>query len=117
MRLVVRGLIMLVVFVTGLACASGGRREPAPMAPTTRLRVDNRSFLDHNIYVMRGGERIRLGTATGSMTTYFKLPSNLVFGGTPLRFMADPIGARGQPVSDEITVHPGDDVALIIPPR
>jgi hypothetical protein len=39
-----------------------------------------------------------------------------VFGGTALQFLADPIGARATPVSDRVSVSPGDEVQLIIPP-
>ena len=46
----------------------------------------------------------------------FVIPSNLIFGSTPLRFMADPIGRSRTPVSQEITVSPGDEVLLTIPP-
>ncbi len=111
-----RHLVLFLLLLIGASCKSGRPGEQAPMPPTTRLRVENRNFLDHTIYVLRGSERIRLGVATGSSTSTFKIPANLVFGGTSLRFMADPIGARGQPVSDEIMAHPGDVVALIIPP-
>lgn len=83
----------------------------------TRLSVENQSSLDMNIYVLRGSQRMRLGTATAHLTTRFTIPSQLIFGVTPLRFLADPIGSSRTPVTDEISVTPGDEVVLTIPPN
>jgi hypothetical protein len=89
------------------------RTEEAP----TILKVDNRAVLDMNIYVVRSSQRIRIGTANGLTTTRLTIPSSLVFGATSLRFMADPIGSNRVPISDDITVLPGDEVTMIIPPQ
>ena len=110
-----------VVAMLGLALvACGGSKQqrsaPAPQ-PRTSVRVENQGFADMTVYAIRSGQRVRLGIATGSNTTTFTIPANLIFGATPLRFLADPIGGRGTPVSDEITVQPGDQVRLVIPPR
>ena len=91
--------------------------EAAEPVPPTRLRVENQAFLDHNIYVYRSSQRIRLGTANGNSTTRMTIPQNLIFGATPLRFQADPIGGNRGSTSQEITVSPGDEVTLVIPPR
>ena len=107
--------LLIATIVTAAACRSKPGERPE-IQPITRLRVENRNFLDHTIYVLRGSERIRLGTATGNTTTTFRRPPNVIFGGTQLRFIADPVGARRTPVSDQITVHPGDEVGLTIPP-
>ena len=90
--------------------------EAAEPVPPTRLRVDNQAFLDMTIYVYRSTQRIRLGTATGNSVTRLTIPANLIFGATPLRFQADPIGGNRTPISSEITVAPGDEVILTIPP-
>lgn len=87
--------------------------EPAEPA---YLRVENRAFLDMTIYVFRSSQRMRLGQATGNSTTRFRIPDNLLFGATGLRFQADPIGGSRTPVSQEISVSPGDEVTLMIPP-
>jgi hypothetical protein len=108
--------IATLVLVAGLAACSG-QSEPQEPQPETTLEVDNQARLDMNIYVVRGGgTRQRLGTATAHTRTTFVIPARLIFGLTPLRFQADPIGARRAPVSREITVEPGDRVSLIIPP-
>ncbi|HEY2067009.1 MAG TPA: hypothetical protein VGG84_13725 [Gemmatimonadaceae bacterium] len=102
-----------------VAAACSANQQPDPMAepvPPTRLRVENQAFLDMTVYVYRSSQRIRLGVANGNSTTRFTIPSNLIFGATPLRFQADPIGSNRTSVSQEITVTPGDEVTLTIPP-
>ena len=109
-----------VVAMLGLALAACGgsksRSAPIPQ-PRTSVRVENQGFSDMTIYAIRSGQRVRLGNAPGNSTTVFTIPSNLIFGATPLRFLADPIGSNRTPVSDEITVQPGDQVRLVLPPR
>jgi hypothetical protein len=102
-----------------LASACSVHNDPNEIAepvPPTRLRVENQAFLDMTIYVYRNSQRIRLGTATGNSVTRLTIPANLIFGATPLRFQADPIGGNRAPISSEITVAPGDEVVLTIPP-
>ena len=100
------------------AACSGNTKEDeaAEPVPPTYVKVENRAYLDMTIYVYRSSQRIRLGVANGNNTTKLLIPSNLIFGSTPLRFQADPIGANRQPTSQEISVSPGDEVLLIIPP-
>ena len=98
------------------ACASLGHQTPAPAGTPTTVVVDNRAVLDMNIYVLRGGERIRLGTANGLSKTTLTIPHGVVNISTTLRFLADPIGSTRSPVSEEINVMEGDQVTLMIPP-
>lgn len=115
-------LVLLAGAATGAALpatacyrsAKGGGAPEAQQATTVRVR--NQNFLDMNIYVVRGGIRSRLGTATGNSTVTFRIPPSFVQVLTVLRFQADPIGGRGAPVTEEITVSPGDEVTLMIPP-
>ena len=106
--------------ILGLAVAAcgGSKSQSAPIPPPrTTVRVENQGFADMTIYAIRSGQRVRLGQATGNSTSTFTIPANLIFGATPLRFLADPIGGKGTPISDEITVQPGDQVTLVLPPR
>lgn len=124
-RLAGRLLLPLFALLALPACAStqsggdpadpsaGRRPEPEP----TTLLVDNQSFLDANIYVLRGGQRVRLGLARGNGRTRLTIPANLIFGATALQFQADPVGSSRTPVSSEIRVDAGDEVRLTIPPR
>lgn len=108
----------MVAGLTLLAAACGPRHtEGGAMDAPALVEVDNRAFLDATVYVLRGGQRIRLGTATGSSRTTFTLPRGLVSGATRLSFLMDFVGSSRSPVSEEITVLPGDTVMLLIPPR
>jgi len=98
------------------ACYGRGRNAATPQEPAS-LRVRNQSFLDHNVYVLQGGSRARLGTVTGNSTRVLRIPPAFVQPGALLRFLADPIGSNATPVSDQILVSPGDEVQLTIPPR
>ena len=114
-----RAAWMMVMTLSALA-AGCSRNSPDPNAEpaqVTRLRVQNQAFLDMTIYLYRGSQRMRLGVANGNSTTRFTIPSSMIFGATPLRFQADPIGSNRQSISEEITVNPGDEVTLQIPPQ
>lgn len=100
---------------TTAGCYGRGRSAAAPTARTT-LRVRNQNFLDMNIYLFNSGSRYRLGTVTGNSTAVLTIPPSFVQAGAPLRFLADPIGGRGTPVTDQVIVSPGDEVTLIVPP-
>jgi hypothetical protein len=109
---------VVAMFGLALSACGGSKSRSAPIPqPRTTGRVENQGFSDMTIYAIRSGQRVRLGTAGGNSTTTFTIPANLIFGATPLRFLADPIGANRTPVSDEITVQPGDQVRLVLPPR
>ena len=113
-----RRLFLVASLGLALGACGGSKNRSAPIPqPRTTLRVENQGFSDMTIYAIRSGQRVRLGNAPGNTNTVFTIPANLIFGATPLRFLADPIGSNRTPVSDEITVQAGDQVRLVIPPR
>lgn len=112
-----RSILFAVLFLGVAACNafSRGSGNSAQNEPTV-VEVDNQGFLDMTVYAARSSQRVRLGIATGNSKTRFTVPSSLVGGLTPLRFIADPIGGNRASVSHEILVAPGDTVVLTIPP-
>ena len=112
--LVIAGLLQ-----TATACSS--RRQPDPAVPgdaqETTLVVRNDNYLDHTIYLLSGSQRVRLGVARGLTTSRFVIPGQYVFGPVALQFLADPIGSRVTPISERVSVAPGDAVEIIIPAR
>ena len=110
-----RHFIVVTLGLTLAACG-GSKKGSAPVPqPRTSIRIENQGFSDMTIYAIRSGQRVRLGNAPGNSTTTFTIPSNLIFGATPLRFLADPIGGNRSPVSEEITLLEGEEVVLRIP--
>lgn len=107
--------ILTVVALT--ACAGQSRQEgPAP-TDSAVVQVENQGFDDMVIYAVNGSQRVRLGLANGSSTRSFNIPSYLVGGAGSIRFLADPVGGSRAPVSEELSVQPGDVVTLTIPPQ
>jgi len=113
----IRSIAFALLLLGAFACKtfSHGSGDADQNGPTV-IQVDNQGFLDMNVFAMRSSQRVRLGTAPGNSKTNFTVPSSLISGLTPLRFIADPIGGRRASVSEEITVAPGDTVVLTIPP-
>ena len=108
----------LALWLGAVGCMRSGRAADASASPNeaTQLEVQNQAFLDMTVYVIRGGQRVRLGQARGNGTTTLRIPESMLTGPTTLRFLADPIGSSRTPVSTEIVVNPGDTVSLVIPP-
>lgn len=116
MRWFIRSSHVLALVILG-ACAGRSADTSARPDGQAILQVENQGFADMVIYAVNGGQRIRLGMATGNSTRSFPLPTYLVRTGRSLRFLADPIGGNRTPVSEEMTVQPGDIVTLTIPPQ
>ena len=111
-----RYVLAVVATLTLTGCGAMRQSRADAAAPRTVLEVDNRSFSDMDIYLMNGGQRVRLGMATGNTKTKLVIPSSYVSGARQIQFVADPIGGTRASVSDQIYVDPGDEVTLIIPP-
>ncbi|MDB4884879.1 MAG: hypothetical protein JWN79_317 [Gemmatimonadetes bacterium] len=114
-----RAAVLAMAMCLSLAAGCRPSSDPdtaAEPVPPTRLRVENQAFLDMTIYVYRSSQRIRLGQASGNSVTVLTIPANIVVGSIALRFQADPIGSSRASISQEITVSPGDEVILTIPP-
>ncbi len=110
-----KGIAVLVVGALLSACSSRQRTDAELLAEHTTVTVDNQSFSDMTIYVVRG-QRIRLGNARGHSKSTFTIPPSIVAGVSTLRFVADPIGSSRASVSEEISVNAGDTIGLTIPP-
>ena len=99
------------------ACAGRSRETAAEPTESAAVQVQNQGFSDMVVYAINGGQRIRLGLATGNSTQTFTIPRHLIRGAQGIRFLADPVGGNRTPVSEEMTVNPGDVVTLTIPPQ
>jgi hypothetical protein len=110
-----RGTLFVLALLSA-ACSQAGRSgSPEPQAQTT-VRVQNQNFLDMNVYVLQGGQRIRLGTVPGLSTQVLTIPAHIARS-SALQFQVHPIGGRTNPRTETISVQPGDEVQLTIPPE
>lgn len=108
--------VFLTIALLTAGCASSTAEQENEVA--TFVEVENLSSLDMNIHVVPdGGAEARLGSVTSHRTEIFRIPSRMIFGPTPLRFRADPIGSPRETVTHDVTVTPGDTVVMQIPPR
>ena len=115
MRTLFSALTAVAILAGAGACSKQSAAPVDPMAPAF-VEVQNQGFYDMTVYVIRSGQRVRLGQVSGNSTATFELPRTMVNPGLPIRFQADPIGGNRTPFSQEIGVSPGDTVVLRIPP-
>jgi hypothetical protein len=111
-------ILIPALLVGSAACGGNPRPEAANPNQPAAVQVQNQSFTDMTIYaVSQSSERVRLGLAVGNTTQLFSLPAFLVGRGGTVRFVADPVGGNRTPVSEELSVEPGDTIGLTIPPQ
>ena len=126
-RPLVFSTLVLVTIVTAAACATS-KTHLVPQTvmsgdvedtTETVLSVQNQGFPDMDMYVVRyDGTRYRLGTALGNQTTLLEIPKFLLIGmATDMHFIADPINGQRASVSQTMSVSPGDQIDMIIPPN
>src|SRR5438874_1400694 len=102
-----------------LAAAACHRGAVAPINPQAEVAVsvDNQNFLDMDVFLIRGGQRVRLGMVPGLSSHILMVRPELIGYGTEVQFELHPIGGRGNPLSETISVRPGDVIRLTIPPN
>jgi len=112
----VRASLLVLAALVAVACHRGA---PAPINPQAEVavNVDNQNFADMNVFLIRGGQRIRLGMVPGLSTRILMVRPELIGYGTEVQFELHPIGGRANPVSETISVRPGDVIHLTIPPN
>ncbi|HLZ46209.1 MAG TPA: hypothetical protein VKQ05_11085 [Gemmatimonadales bacterium] len=112
------------------ACSGGYANKPARPAPqseggtkattqsqtvTTTVKVQNESIDDLDVYVLGSGTRTRLGTVRGNSTDVLTIPDDIVRLSPQVRFLLHPIGGQNER-TEMITVTPGDQIEMTIPP-
>lgn len=95
--------------------AKSNQRETQPQAQVTTVRVENQSIDDMDIYVLGAGTRVRLGMVRGNSTEVLTIPDDVVRISPQVRFLLHPIGGRNER-TETITVMPGDQIQMTIPP-
>lgn len=118
MRLLLRTPATGLLLALTAACAgSSGSPDPAPAA-SAKVRIENRSSLNMDIYVRRLNRRIRLGFAPASETVEFALTPAVVAGTGSILLEARPVRAAGRPVlSEPYSTRAGEEIFWSIPPQ
>ena len=111
-----RALVLLLLTLAAAACHRGAVAPINPQAEVA-VTVDNQNFLDMNVFLIRGGQRVRLGMVPGLSSRILMVRPDLIGYGTELQFELHPIGGRANPVTETISVRPGDVIQLTIPPN
>jgi hypothetical protein len=78
------------------------------------VHVVNRNLLDVMIYVYAGGRQTRVGLATASAESEFRVPLATFGAGSDYRLIGDPIGMRINVTTETLHARPGDVVTWSI---
>src|SRR2546426_12543854 len=111
-----RALPLLLCTLAAAACHRGAVAPINPQAEVA-VSVDNQNFLDMNVFIIRGGQRIRLGTVPGLTSRILMVRPELIGYGTEVQFALHPIGGRANPLTETINRRPRDRLRLTIPPH
>src|SRR2546423_14806274 len=104
-----RAFPLLLFALAGAACHRGAVAPINPQAEVA-VTVENQNFLDMNVFLIRGGQRIRLGTVPGLTSRILMVRPELIGYGTELRFELHPIGGRSDPDSYSTSGRPRDGI-------
>src|SRR5256885_12568225 len=75
------------------------RPAAAPLNPRAEVAVtvENQNFLDMDVFLIRGGQRVRLGMVPGRSSPILMVRPELIGYGTGAPFELHPIGGPGAP--------------------
>ncbi len=106
------------------ACASGGRRAPAPVylekaapsaaADAPMVEVRNRHWQDVNVYLVIGGTRYRLGTVGTAHTERFPIARFAGWDTHSMQLFVDPIGSTDTFTSESFNLASGQWAELVV---
>ena len=113
------------LFIGEAACARATPIDTAPVAAAepapaqgelaATLAVTNNSIFDVRIYVLRGGQRYRMGIVGSGTTVSYGLTRLLI--NREISLYAEPVGARGHQRTESIVVREGQEVRLELEKR
>jgi hypothetical protein len=117
MRSLLHASAICLLFVTAGCAAGAPGGDPAPDS-SAKVRIENRSTTDMDIYVRPTLDRpTRLGFVPASDTAEFALARALTAGSAAFFLEARPVRGAGPPVlSEPFTARAGEEIFWSIPP-
>ena len=110
-----RFTLAALLMVATAGCGTGSRSPFAGPAQRgseqIQVRIENHNFNDATVHALRGGQRIRLGTATGKTDEDFRIRWNSTL---LIEFRISLVGGGSCRVRS-MTVNPGDRIWVRIP--
>lgn len=113
--------VMLLCLAALTACAAStaqvsapGKTEPEDNAAVV---VTNRSTWDMDVFLVRAGQRARIGLAPAGRTTRYSLTPAQFVGSGQVRILAQPLVSGNAVSSEPLTLSRGQEVTLDIPPQ
>ena len=110
---------LLSLLIGTASCASKSTDDETAPDDTRKVRIENRTSSDVDIYVRPAlAQPIRLGFVPGSETVDFTLARGVVSGAASFYLEARPIREAGRAVvSEPYTARPGEEIFWSIPPQ
>lgn len=107
MRNVLRALLISIFVLTAASCSHGRKTQSSQLASgPVSVRVENHNWVNVNVYVLHGGQRTRLGMATGSKTTDMTIPYWIVGQATSIQLQGDAVGSSDRVTTTAVIVRP-----------
>lgn len=100
-----------------LACAAPRQNLVDTSSPPVSeegfsLILNNRHYLDVNVFVQHDGQASRVGTVTGSSSMAVAVPLWMMGKNGLVRLIAEPIGDLSRYATDNLVLQPGQIVEL-----
>ena len=111
-----RSLVVATAALIMGACAPAAQQAAnnRPGLKRATVVVQNENWLEVAVYILRGSQRVRLGSVPSMGKAEFAIPSQYVLGTSDITLQADPIGALETYISPPIQVYEGARLALRI---
>jgi hypothetical protein len=112
-RLAIYPLTLLLI----LACSGPRERiqqhpEPSPLSDGFELTLNNRHWLDVNVFIQHDGESSRVTLVTASSSQSLILPLWMLGDAKLVRIIAEPVGANDSYTTDLLQVDVGQSVEV-----
>ena len=111
----VRQIAALGIALAAVSACGGARAAKTSDPERTVIAVENQTFNDLTVFLINGGQRVRLGRVSAKQTTGFNVPSGIIPSAREVQILAEPASGSGAAISNRIWVGPGERVKLIIP--